>query len=59
MAKYKPYRYPLYLLVRFVAGILSLLPRKLALALANGVGYLGYIFVPYQRTKIFENLKLA
>ena len=59
MAKYKPYRYPLYLLARSAAWFLSLLPRRLALTLANGVGYLGYAFVSYQRTKIVENLKLA
>ena len=59
MAKYKPYRYPLYLLARFAAGILSLLPRRWALGLANGMGYLGYWLVSVQRTKILENLKLA
>ena len=35
------------------------LPRSWALALANGVGYLGYGLVSRQRTKILENLKLA
>ena len=59
MAKYKPYRYPLYLLTRLAAGLLILLPRRWALGLANGVGYLGYGLVSYQRTKILENLKLA
>jgi KDO2-lipid IV(A) lauroyltransferase len=59
MAKRRFYRYPLYLLVRFGAGLLLVLPRSLALALANGVGFLGYRFVSRQRTKILENLKLA
>jgi len=59
MAKYKPYRYPLYLLARLATGILLLLPRGLALALANGVGYLGYLLIPYQRAMILKNLKLA
>ncbi len=59
MAKRKFYRYPLYLLARFGAGLLSLLPRNWALALANGAGYLGYELVSRQRTKILENLKLA
>ena len=59
MAKRKFYRYPLYLLTRLGAGLLLLLPRNWALALANGVGYLGYELVPRQRNKILENLKLA
>lgn len=59
MAKRKFYRYPLYLLTRLGAGILLLLPRSWALALANGIGYLGYELVPRQRMKILENLKLA
>jgi KDO2-lipid IV(A) lauroyltransferase len=59
MAKRKPYRYPLYLLARFGAGILLLLPRSWALALANGIGVLGYKLVSYQRTKILGNLKFA
>jgi KDO2-lipid IV(A) lauroyltransferase len=34
-------------------------PRSWALALADGVGYLGYGLVSRQRTKILENLKFA
>jgi len=59
MAKRKFYRYPLYLLTRFGAGLLLVLPRRLALALANELGNLGYKFVARQRTKILENLKFA
>lgn len=59
MAKRKFYRYPLYLLTRLGAGLLLVLPRSWALALANGVGHLGYRLVSRQRTKILENLKLA
>ncbi len=59
MAKRRFYRYPLYLLTRLGAGLLLVLPRSWALALANGVGLLGYRFVSRQRTKILENLKLA
>ena len=59
MAKRRFYRYPLYLLTRLGAGLLLILPRSWALALANGVGYLGYWLVSRQRTKILENLKLA
>ena len=59
MAKRKFYRYPLYLLARLGAGLLLVLPRSWALALANGIGYLGYRVVSRQRTKILENLKFA
>ena len=59
MAKRKFYRYPLYLLTRLGAGLLLILPRRWALALANGVGHLGYGLVSRQRTKILENLKFA
>ena len=59
MAKRRFYRYPLYLLARLGAGLLLALPRGLALALANEVGYLGYRLVSRQRAKILENLKLA
>jgi len=55
----KFYRYPLYILTRLGAWFLLLLPRSWALALANGIGYLGYELVSRQRTKILENLKLA
>ncbi len=59
MAKRRFYRYPLYLLTRLGAGLLLILPRSWALALANGVGYLGYRVVSRQRTKILENLKFV
>ena len=59
MAKRKFYRYPLYLLARLGAGLLSVLPRSWALTSANSIGQLGYWFVSRQRTKILENLKLA
>ncbi len=59
MAKRKFYRYPVYLLARLAAGLLSLLPRGWALGWANGIGQLGYRLVSRQREKILENLKLA
>lgn len=59
MARRRFYRYPLYLLTRFGSGLLLILPRSWALALANGVGHLGYQFVSRQRKKILENLKFA
>jgi KDO2-lipid IV(A) lauroyltransferase len=59
MAKRKFYRYPLYLLTRLGAGLLLALPRSWSLALARGIGFLGYGLVSRQRTKILENLKFA
>ncbi len=59
MAKRRFYRYPLYLLTRLGAGILLILPRDWALALARGAGHLSFELVSRQRTKILENLKLA
>lgn len=59
MAKRKFYRYPLYLLTRWAIVPLYILPRRWSLALARGIGYLGFLLVPHQRDKILENLKLA
>ncbi len=59
MAKRKFYRYPLYLLTRLGASLLLLLPRGMALALADWAGSLGYRLVARQRTKVLENLKFA
>ena len=59
MAKKKPYRFIVYLAARAGAAVLALLPRRWALALARGVGYLGYFLVSSQRTKILKNLKFA
>jgi len=59
MAKSKPYRYPLYLLAKAVAGVPLILPRSWALALARGVGRLGYCLIGRQRRKILRNLGFA
>ncbi len=59
MAKKKPYRFIVYLAARFGAGALSLLPRGLALALARGIGRLGYWLVPAHRARIRKNLFFA
>jgi len=59
MAKRKFYRYPLYLLTRLGAGLLLILPRGTALAIADWAGGLGYRFVARQRTRILGNLKMA
>lgn len=59
MAKKKFYRYPLYLLARFAASGLLVLPRSLALAVARIGGRLGYWLIGVQRNKILENLRFA
>lgn len=59
MAKRKPYRLIVYLAARCGAGILSLLPRRWALALARGIGRLGFWSVPVLRTRILKNMTFA
>lgn len=59
MAKKKFYRYPLYLLARLGAGLLLLLPRRWALALADVTGRLGYRIVSRQRARILQSLVTA
>lgn len=59
MAKKKPYRYWIYLLTRAGAFLLLLCPRRLALALADGIGYLGFFLIARQREKILHNLRMA
>lgn len=59
MAKKKPYRFFVYLAARCGAAILALFPRRWALALARGVGYLGYFCVASLRNEILKNLKFA
>ncbi len=57
MAKKKPYRFVLYLVARLAAGIVYLLPRKVALFCARGLGSLAYLIVSRQRNKTLENLR--
>lgn len=59
MAKKKTYRFFLYLFVRALAGLFSLLPRKFALACVRLFARLGYRLVGRQRQKTFDNLKTA
>ncbi len=56
MAKQRWYRFPLYLLVRAGAGLLWILPRKVLLFLAEGMGDLGFFLVPRQRKKTIRHL---
>ena len=59
MAKNKPYRFVLYLLVRFAAGCLYLLPRRAALGLASGLGTLGFHLISRQRDRALAHLRAA
>lgn len=59
MAKKKPYRYPLYLLVRFLAGCFDLVPRGVALGAARFLGSLGFCLVPRQRKATVKHLTQA
>ena len=57
MAKKKPYRFALYLLIRGLAGIIYILPRRIALALARMGGWLAFWIVWRQQRKALENLR--
>lgn len=59
MAKKKAYRYPLYLLVRGIAGIFSLLPRPVLLLLARSTGKIFFRTVFRQRKLTLINLSHA
>jgi len=59
MARYKPYRYPLYLLARAAAALPLLVPRSWALAFARAAGWLGYVMIPRQRKRMIQNLGFA
>jgi KDO2-lipid IV(A) lauroyltransferase len=57
--KNKPYRYYLYLLLRFGIGLVSLMPRAFALVLAKGLGWAAFYLVSRQRNKTLNNLRTA
>ena len=59
MAKHKPYRYVIYLLVRLAESVVYLLPRAWVLGLARLLGRAGFYLIGRQRKKTLENLKLA
>ncbi len=59
MAKKKPYRFFLYLLIRGIAGCFWILPRALSLAIARALGRAGFWLVWRQREKTLENLRHA
>ncbi|MBI4971785.1 MAG: lysophospholipid acyltransferase family protein [Candidatus Omnitrophica bacterium] len=57
--KNKPYRYWLYLLARGFIGFVRLLPRRLALALAAGIGSLSFDLLKKEREKTLSHLRFA
>ena len=59
MAKKKPYRFVLYLFLRFAAAIFSRMPHPCALRLARILGRLGYAVISRQRENALENLRFA
>lgn len=57
--KNKPYRYYLYLLLKFAITMVRVIPRPFALALARGLGWIAFYTVSRQRIKTLNNLKTA
>lgn len=57
MAKKKPYRFVVYGIVRFWAGVIQILPRPVALGLARAGGAFAFAVVWRQRNKTLENLR--
>lgn len=56
MAKKKPYRFVLYLLVKVLASLFYLLPRRVLMKIARSSGRLGFYLVPRQRKKVLAHL---
>ncbi len=57
--KNKPYRYYVYLLLKFAIGLVRLLPRRMALDLASGSGWAAFTCVARHREKVLTNLRRA
>lgn len=59
MAKKKPYRFAIYLLLRGVNAVIQAVPRKMALGIAKAGGALAFYTVERQRKKTLDHLRLA
>ncbi|MBI4395254.1 MAG: lysophospholipid acyltransferase family protein [Candidatus Omnitrophica bacterium] len=59
MAKYKPYRFLLYLGLEFLRHLVLVLPRRVNHALAASIGFSAYWVLPKERAKTLRHLKEA
>ncbi len=59
MAKRKPYRFPLYVLIRLFAALIYIMPRTWAMVTARCLGCLAYYGIRRQREMALDNLKRA
>ncbi len=59
MAKKKPYRFLIYLLLEFIRHIILVFPRRVNYAIAHGVGFSIFWSLRKERTKTLVHLKEA
>lgn len=59
MAKNKPYRYLIYLLLEFLRNVVLLFPRRMNYAIAHGLGFSVFWLLKKERTKTVAHLKEA
>ncbi len=59
MSKNRPYRYPLYLLLRLLQGMSLVLPRLFMLGFAKVAGKMAWRILPKERRRVFQHLELA
>jgi len=59
MAKKKPYRFLIYLLLEFIRHVILVLPRRVNYAIAHGIGFSIFWLLKKERTKTLTHLKEA
>ena len=59
MAKNKPYRYVLYLLLELLCAIILILPRKINYLIASFIGFSAFWLLRKERVRTVEHLKEA
>ncbi len=59
MAKNKPYRFLIYLLLEFIRTVVSFLPRRVNYAIAHGLGFSIFWLLGKERAKTIEHLRQA
>ena len=57
MAKHKPYRYFIYLLLRLLSAIVLFFPRRMNYAIAHGLGFSIFWLLKKERAKMAEHLR--